>query len=544
MRCGAAGLGLGLEARGALARELARRAVVRDDAHVLARLGDGVEAEHLDRLGGRRLLDLAAAIVVQRAHAAPVGARDDRVADLERAAVDEHGHDRAAARVELGLDDHARRLGVRVGLELLDLGQQQDRLQQLVEVGPGLRGDVHEHRLAAPLLRLEAELRHLRAHAVGLRALLVDLVDRDEDRHLGRLRVVDRLARLRLHAVVGRHHDHRDVGDLGAAGAHRREGLVARRVEEGDDLVAGRVDLVGADVLGDAAGLARGHLGLADRVEQRRLAVIDVAHDRDHGRAGLEVLGVVVEGRLRVLLVGDVDDLDLLVELVGEDLDRVVGQRLGERGHLPQLHQLLDDLGDRDAQVLGDVLDRRAGVDLDDVGLQDADVLRHRLRVGAAPAPAAAPRRAPRRAATGAARAAAGTAGPPPWRREACESMTTRRTPPAEPGARSPCSEERVGRRGPSLRRSPLPRPSGCCRRRPAWPRAGAWASASCPRAGGRRGRGCRDRRPGAAACAAAASAWRRWWAPSCRSAPRRPGSRPPPMQPPSPRCRRRSAAS
>ena len=30
--------------------------------------------------------------------------------------------------------------------------------------------------------------------------------------------------------------------------------------------------------------------------------------------------------------------------------------------------------------------------------------------------------------------------GPPPgpWRREACESITTRRTPPAEPGARSP----------------------------------------------------------------------------------------------------------
>ena len=50
----------------------------------------------------------------------------------------------------------------------------------------------------------------------------------------GRPGVVDRLDRLRHHAVVGRHHDHRDVGDLGAAGAHRGERLVARRVEEGD----------------------------------------------------------------------------------------------------------------------------------------------------------------------------------------------------------------------------------------------------------------------------------------------------------------------
>ena len=56
------------------------------------------------------------------------------------------------------------------------------------------------------------------------------------------------------------------------------------RVQERDRVVA-VVHLVGADVLGDAAGLARGHLGLADGVEQRGLAVVDVAHDRDHRRA-------------------------------------------------------------------------------------------------------------------------------------------------------------------------------------------------------------------------------------------------------------------
>ena len=67
--------------------------------------------------------------------------------------------------------------------------------------------------------------------------------------------------------------------------------------------------------------------------------------------------------RLGVDLVGGVDDLDLLVELVGEDLDRLVGQRLRERRHLAERHELLDDLGHRDAEVLGDVLDGRAGVD-------------------------------------------------------------------------------------------------------------------------------------------------------------------------------------
>ena len=65
------------------------------------------------------------------------------------------------------------------------------------------------------------------------------------------------------------------------------------------------------------------------------------------GGARLEVLVGVLELGLGVRLVGRVDDLDLLVELVREHLDGVVGQRLGERGHLAQLHQLLDDLRDR-----------------------------------------------------------------------------------------------------------------------------------------------------------------------------------------------------
>ena len=46
-------------------------------------------------------------------------------------------------------------------------------------------------------------------------------------------------------------------------------------------------DLVGRDVLRDAAELAFGEPGLADRVEQGGLAVIDVAHD-GHDRRALD----------------------------------------------------------------------------------------------------------------------------------------------------------------------------------------------------------------------------------------------------------------
>ena len=92
----------------------------------------------------------------------------------------------------------------------------------------GLGRDVAEDGVAAPLLGGEPVGGELVADPVGLGALLVDLVDRDQHRHVGGAGVVDRLLGLRHHAVVGGDDDDGDVGDLGAAGAHRREGGVAR----------------------------------------------------------------------------------------------------------------------------------------------------------------------------------------------------------------------------------------------------------------------------------------------------------------------------
>ena len=77
-------------------------------------------------------------------------------------------------------------------------------------------------------------LDELLAHAVGLRAGLVDLVHGNDDGHIGSLGVVDGLDGLGHDAVVGGDHQHDDVGYLGAAGAHGGKCLVARGVDEGD----------------------------------------------------------------------------------------------------------------------------------------------------------------------------------------------------------------------------------------------------------------------------------------------------------------------
>ena len=109
----AAGQGLGLQPVGALLGELAGAAVVLDDLDELAGVGDAVEAEHLDRHPRPGALDPVAHEVVHRPHPAPLRPGDERVADLERAALDQDADDRAAARVELGLDHRSRGLARR-----------------------------------------------------------------------------------------------------------------------------------------------------------------------------------------------------------------------------------------------------------------------------------------------------------------------------------------------------------------------------------------------------------------------------------------------
>ena len=122
------------------------------------------------------------------------------------------------------------------------------------------------------------------------------------------------------------------------------------------------LDLVRADVLRDAAGLGLDDRRLADRVEQARLAVVDVAHDRDDRRAQDEIrLGVLEDLGLLVLL-GDVLDRHLALQLGGDQLDFLVGERLRRRPHLAEVHQDLDQLRHRDAERLREVADGDAGL--------------------------------------------------------------------------------------------------------------------------------------------------------------------------------------
>ena len=91
----------------------------------------------------------------KQAHPAPFGAGDDDVADLQRAALHQHGGDGAAALVQLGLDHRAFGGAVGIGLEVQDFGLQQDGFFQLVETDALGGGDFHRLGFAAHVFDLD-----------------------------------------------------------------------------------------------------------------------------------------------------------------------------------------------------------------------------------------------------------------------------------------------------------------------------------------------------------------------------------------------------
>ena len=155
--------------------------------------------------------------------------------------------------------------------------------------------------------------------------------------------MLDGFDRLRHHAIVRRDHEHDDIRDLGTSRPHRREGRVARRVDERDD-AARRLYVVSADVLRDSAGLARRNLGGADVVEERGLAVIDMAHDRDHWgpRDRIDLIAVLgLQGIFQRVLV---ERLGRVAHLLDHQHCRVLIERLVDGRHDAHVHQRLDHL--------------------------------------------------------------------------------------------------------------------------------------------------------------------------------------------------------
>jgi hypothetical protein len=135
---------------------------------------------------------------------------------------------------------------------------------------------------------------------------------------------------------------------------------VAGCVEEYDVASGFRRDVIRADVLGNAAGFTLGDTCCTNRVEQRRLAVIDVTHDGDDRRACHRVL------RLHILrfnfehVLLERAELELGAELAcdhrcGFGVDGAV-----DRHHQPLIEQLFQHVLHALIELVGEIFYRHA----------------------------------------------------------------------------------------------------------------------------------------------------------------------------------------
>ena len=99
------------------------------------------------------------------------------------------------------------------------------------------------------------------------------------------------------------------------------------------------------DVLRNAAGLVCGDLGLADRVEQRGLAVVNVTHNDNDRIAGLKLLCLILVLVEQLLLDGNVNFLlDLAAHFLRNDRCGIVVDDLGDGRHDAELDEALDNV--------------------------------------------------------------------------------------------------------------------------------------------------------------------------------------------------------
>ncbi len=268
----------------------------------------------------------------------------------------EHRRDGAAPLVELRLDDRAARHAVRVCLELAHIGDEDDHLHKSIKPFMRCRGYGHTYRIAAPFLGNELVFRQLLFDPIRIGVGFVDFVDRHDNRHSGGLGVVDSLDGLRHDAVVGGYDENRDIGNLSAARAHRRERLVARRIDKGDAAPV-HLDGIRADVLRYTARFAAYNAGIPNGVEQRRLAVIDVPHNRNDGRPGnlfARVFFRIGGGFLQNVLEGFVGlKFEVYAVILSDKRAGIEVNLLVDRRERSYKEQFFNDLGGGLADFLG-----------------------------------------------------------------------------------------------------------------------------------------------------------------------------------------------
>jgi hypothetical protein len=84
-------------------------------------------------------------------------------------------------------------------------------------------------------------------------------------------------------AVIRCHNEDSNISCPGSAGTHVAESSVTGGVDKSDQMVL-VLDLIGTDMLGNAAGFTRDNIGFSNGIKKGRFAMVNVPEDTDNRR--------------------------------------------------------------------------------------------------------------------------------------------------------------------------------------------------------------------------------------------------------------------
>ena len=115
-------------------------------------------------------------------------------------------------------------------------------------------------------------------------------------------------------------------------------------------------DLIRADMLRNAARFLFGYARLPNCIQERRLSVIDVTHDRHDGRAWRGIFRDADFNRIEHDAFFECDKVRVCVELLRDVLRHLFVERLVDSREYTSVHQLLDHVLRFDVELFRQIL--------------------------------------------------------------------------------------------------------------------------------------------------------------------------------------------
>ena len=120
---------------------------------------------------------------------------------------------------------------------------------------------------------------------------------------------------------------------------------MSRRINKRNFVAGFDRNLISADMLGNAAGLMRRHVGFAQSIQQRSLTVVNVSHNRYHRRSRLHLFRPVFFAFKAKFDIAVGNAFDAVSHFFDDNLRRIAVNRLVNCCHHTQSHKFFNNVG-------------------------------------------------------------------------------------------------------------------------------------------------------------------------------------------------------